>query len=462
MFICSSCEAVYEKWIGKCTSCGAWNTIAKKESVQRRGISNVNASANPFETLTTLDKVPVKSIKRIGTGSPEFDRTLGGGLVPASLVLMAGEPGIGKSTLILQTLALLADNGLRTLYVSGEESMAQIKLRAERVGCSQSKMNLLSETSLNNIIKVAEKIKPDIIVIDSIQTIYNEDGAGTPSSVGQINECILMLMVYAKKTQTIILVVGHVTKDGEIAGTKKLEHIVDAAIHFEGDKKGQYRILRAIKNRFGSTDEIGVFEMKSDGIKSVPNPSSVFMGKTDKPLSGSVVGCTIEGTRALLFEVQSLVGASSYSMPQRVAAGIETKKLTIIIALIERFCQLNLSMADIFVSVAGGLKIEDSGVDLSIALSIISGALNVPMPHNTLALGELGLSGETRAVSNIDIRIKEACRLGYQKIIIPPMQTQENKDLEIIKVHTLLEAAERFFSKESIEELKELQKEKKK
>jgi DNA repair protein RadA/Sms len=386
-----------------------------------------------------ISQVPTKHTKRQTTANPEFDRTLGGGMAPGSLVLIGGDPGIGKSTLVLQTLSTIAAAGCKTLYVSGEESAAQVKLRAERLGAAGSDMMLLCETSLNKILECAEQIKPQVMVIDSIQTVYSEELPGTPGSVSQLRECALKLMIYAKNSGTVTMLIGHVTKDGQIAGPRILEHMVDTVAYFEGDKKGQYRILRAVKNRFGATDEIGVFEMTSMGLIPVQNPSRVFLQEGGSP--GSAVSCTIEGSRALLFEIQALVGKTSYAMPQRVSAGVEQKKLTIILALLERFAKLQVSTSDVFVSVAGGLKLDDPGIDLSLALAIVSNARNISLPQHSIIIGELGLSGEIRPVSSLDLRIKEAHRLGFEKIVVPASgKFSAVKGIEVIKFAKLEQA----------------------
>lgn len=440
IYECNECGAQFSKWSGKCSECGAWSSLVEQEiEKETRGI-NSKAMLQGDNSPLPLSKVPIKHTMRLSTANTEFDRTLGGGITPGSLILIGGDPGIGKSTLVLQTLSIMATAGCKTLYVSGEESATQVKLRAERLNASGSDMLLYCETSLNKILETAEKIKPQVMVIDSVQTIYSEELAGMPGSVSQLRECALKLMIYAKNNNTSIMLIGHVTKDGQIAGPRILEHIVDTVAYFEGDKKGQYRILRTIKNRFGATDEIGVFEMTSIGLIPVENPSRVFL--QDSELSaGSAVSCTIEGSRAMLFEIQALVGKTGYAMPQRVSAGVEQKKLTIILALLERFAKLQTSNSDVFVSVAGGLKLDDPGIDLSLALAIVSNALNIKLPHRSIVIGELGLSGEIRTVNLLDLRIKEAQRLGFEKIVVPASGKIPNiKGIEIIKFAKLEQA----------------------
>jgi DNA repair protein RadA/Sms len=441
-YTCQECGAAFPHKVSKCTECGVSGIFVIETEVEKesRGIGAASMPQGTASAPMPISQVPTKHAKRQTTANPEFDRTLGGGMAPGSLVLIGGDPGIGKSTLVLQTLSTIAAAGCKTLYVSGEESAAQVKLRAERLGAAGSDMLLLCETSLNKILECAEQIKPQVMVIDSIQTVYSEELPGTPGSVSQLRECALKLMIYAKNNGTVTMLIGHVTKDGQIAGPRILEHIVDTVAYFEGDKKGQYRILRTVKNRFGATDEIGVFEMTSMGLIPVQNPSKVFLQEGELS-PGSAVSCTIEGSRALLFEIQALVGKTSYAMPQRVSAGVEQKKLTIILALLERFAKLQVSASDVFVSVAGGLKLDDPGIDLSLALAIVSNARNISLPQHSIVIGELGLSGEIRSVSSLDLRIKEAHRLGFEKIVVPASgKFSAAKGIEVIKFAKLEEA----------------------
>ncbi|MDR2584207.1 MAG: DNA repair protein RadA [Fibromonadaceae bacterium] len=432
-YICEECGSIFPHKVSKCPECGVSGLFVVEKTSMPQGVAS---TSEPMP----ISEVPTKHSKRLTSGNQEFDRTLGGGMAAGSLILIGGDPGIGKSTLVLQTLSTIAAAGCQTLYVSGEESAAQVKLRAERLGTAGSDMMLFCETSLGKILECAEKIKPQVMVIDSIQTMYSEDLPGTPGSVSQLRECALKLMVYAKNSGTITMLVGHVTKDGQIAGPRILEHMVDTVAYFEGDKKGQYRILRTVKNRFGATDEIGVFEMTSLGLIPVQNPSKVFLQEGELS-PGSAVSCTIEGSRAMLFEIQALVGKTSYAMPQRVSAGVEAKKLTIILALLERFAKLQVSNSDVFVSVVGGLKLEDPGIDLPLALAIVGNARNVSLPPHSIVIGELGLSGEIRSVSSLDLRIKEAHRLGFEKIVVPESgKIPTIKGIEIIKFARLEQA----------------------
>jgi len=440
-YVCRECGEKFSKWAGKCPECGAWSSLFEQEVEGNRGISAKSMLQSAGSRPTPISQVPTEHAKRLSTANPEFDRTLGGGMAPGSLVLIGGDPGIGKSTLVLQTLSTIAAAGCKSLYVSGEESAAQVKLRAERLGAAGGDMLLFCETSLNKILECAEQIKPQVMVIDSIQTMYSEELPGTPGSVSQLRECALKLMVYAKNSGTITMLIGHVTKDGQIAGPRILEHMVDTVAYFEGDKKGQYRILRTVKNRFGATDEIGVFEMTSLGLIPVQNPSRVFLQEGAELSPGSVVSCTIEGSRALLFEIQALVGKTSYAIPQRVSAGVEAKRLTIILALLERFAKIQTGNSDVFVSVAGGLRLDDPGIDLSLALAVVSNALNISLPPRSIVIGELGLSGEIRTVSSLDLRIKEAHRLGFEKIVVPAnAKISAVKGVEVVKFARLEEA----------------------
>jgi len=382
-----------------------------------RGLGGTGAPG--ASSAVPLSQISVERTQRLSTANSEFDRTLGGGMAPGSLILVGGDPGVGKSTLVLQTLATMAAAGIKALYVSGEESAVQVKLRSERLGVPGSDLLLLCETSLRRVLEEARILKPQVLVIDSIQTIYREDLPGTPGSLSQLRECTLDLMVFAKSSGCITLLVGHVTKEGQIAGPRVLEHMVDTVAYFEGDRNHQYRILRTIKNRFGATDEIGVFEMTSKGLEPVANPSKVFLQENNASFPGSVVSCTLEGSRALLFEIQALVGNTSFAMPQRVAAGIEQKRLTILLALLDKFGGVHIGNSDVFVSVAGGLRVDDPGTDLALALAVAGNFLNFHLPPHSIVIGELGLSGEVRAVNQLELRVKEAHRLGFRHILVP-------------------------------------------
>lgn len=420
-FLCTECGNTTPKWAGKCPFCGAWSSL-KEHAVEKLDVAAGRGGrglGGPVHQVVALKDVATEDTKRLSTANTEFDRVLGGGFAPGSLVLIGGDPGIGKSTLVLTTLATMNAAGVKALYVSGEESACQVKLRSERLNVAGSDMLLLCETSLEKIIQQANEIKPQILVIDSIQTVYKGDLNGTPGSAAQLRECTLDLMVWAKNTGCITILIGHVTKDGQIAGPRILEHMVDTVVYFEGDRNHQYRLLRTIKNRFGATDEIGVFEMTSHGLSSVPNPSKVFLQEGVPPTPGSVVCCTLEGSRALLFETQALVNQTTFAVPQRVAAGIDAKRLTIILALLEKFGGITIGASDVFASIAGGMKINDTSSDLALALAIASNHLGIPLSRQTIAIGELGLSGEIRSVSLLDQRLKEARRLGMTEAVVP-------------------------------------------
>lgn len=417
-FVCRECGAIVPKWMGRCTECQSWDSL--EEIIEESTVRGLGA--NSSSKSIPLSEVSDQQTKRLKTGNSEFDRTLGGGFAPGSLVLIGGDPGIGKSTLLLQTVANLAAAGEKVLYVSGEESAEQVKIRSSRLEMPGSDLLLLCETSLSKVITEAKETKAHVMVIDSIQTMFKEELNGTPGSVTQIRECTLEFMVHAKTSGCITILVGHVTKDGQIAGPRILEHMVDTVIYFEGDANNQYRILRAIKNRFGATDEIGVFEMTSTGLQSVENPSMVFLQENHEIIPGSVISCNMEGSRALLFEIQALVSNTNYAVAQRVAMGIDPKRVTIILALLEKFAGVQIGNSDVFVSIAGGIKVNDPSCDLALAIAIASNHLNKTLPPKTVAIGELGLSGDIRAVNQLELRLKEVKRLGFEQVIIPNNQ----------------------------------------
>jgi DNA repair protein RadA/Sms len=380
-----------------------------------------------------VSDIKISEIERLGSGNIELDRALGGGFAPGSLILVGGDPGIGKSTLLLTTCANLGGASVKVLYITGEESAEQVKIRANRLQVPNANFKLLCETNLKKILSAIQAEEPDFLVIDSIQTCYKEDVQGAPGSVTQIRECTLELMVQAKTHNCITVLVGHVTKEGSIAGPKILEHMVDTVVYFEGDRNHQYRILRTIKNRFGSTSEIGVFEMTATGLLPVANPSSVFLQASDLKSPGSLISCTLEGSRSLLFEIQALVSSSAFSVPQRVALGIDQKRLTIILAILEKSGGMQIGMSDVFVSVVGGLKIDDPALDLACALAIATNHINKTTLPQLIALGELGLNGEIRSVSQIELRLKEAQRLGFKNAIIPKnAKVKETKKIKLI------------------------------
>jgi DNA repair protein RadA/Sms len=435
-FRCSECSFITHKWSGQCSNCGAWSSLIEEDitaSIPKRGLST-SRGARPLAEIGTAET------PRLVTANPEFDRVLGGGFAPGALVLLGGDPGIGKSTLLLQIGALGSAAGRKTLYVSGEESPEQVKLRADRLGLPGSDMWLLCETSLRSILEEARKLQPEILIIDSIQTVFRDDLPGTPGSVNQVRECCLEFMIHAKTHQCVTVLVGHVTKDGQLAGPRMLEHMVDTVIYFEGDRSFEFRLLRAIKNRFGPAGEVGVLEMRSDGLYPIENPSRLFLAGHGEPTPGCVTACTLEGSRSILFEFQALVTDTGYAVPQRVALGIDAKRLTLEIALLEKYGGLDLGKSDIFISTAGGLKVQDPACDLALALAIASNFRNVAMDPQTVAFGELGLAGDLRPVSQLENRLREAQRQGFQRAIIPLGRAPAIEGMELIQVKSLADA----------------------
>ncbi len=444
-FLCSECGSSFPKWAGKCPDCGAWSSLQEVKIASQTPSRGLGTGAGSSQAVS-LKEITSHDTKRLSSSNKEFDRTLGGGFAPGSLILIGGDPGIGKSTLVLQTVATMSAAGVKALYVSGEESAVQVKLRSERLNVSGSDLKLLCETNLKHVLEEAEREKPEILVIDSIQTLYKTELSGTPGSLTQLRECTLDLMIFAKTTNCITILIGHVTKDGQIAGPRLLEHMVDTVAYFEGDRNHQFRILRTIKNRFGATDEIGVFEMTHRGLEAVENPSRVFLNEDSLTSSGSVVSCSIEGSRAILFEVQALVNQTSYAVAQRVASGMDAKRLIIILALLEKFGGIQIGSSDVFTSIAGGIKVSDAGTDLALALAIAGNHLGIALPPQTLVIGELGLSGEVRPVSQLNLRLKEAIRLGFNEIIIPKGGKMEKvpANVKITAVSRMTEAIQRL------------------
>jgi len=434
-FVCQSCGAYAPKWLGKCPECGSYNTMVE-ELVERKATKRRTRESKPV----SLSDIPLATNERAAVHIAELDRVLGGGFVKGSLVLLGGDPGIGKSTLMLQICALVAQDSGRILYVSGEESAYQIRLRAERLGCVSGSIDLLSETELESILESARGLRPGLMVVDSIQTIYKSSLTSAPGSVAQVRECGGDLMRFAKENDVTTILIGHVTKFGVIAGPKTLEHIVDTVLYFEGDKAQQYRILRAIKNRFGSTNEIGVFEMTEKGLQEVANPSSLFISDSTAP--GSAVTSIVEGTRPLLVEVQALTSPASFNYPQRVATGIDYKRLAMLLAVLERRVGLRVSGMDCFVNAVGGIKVVEPACDLGLTLAIASSMKNKPVGKGTVMIGEVGLGGEVRPVYSIESRLKEAEKLGFKHAIIPHkgMRDLGSSKIEITAVTEVSEA----------------------
>ena len=415
IFVCQSCGNTSSKWVGKCSSCGSWNSFIE-EVVQANSKTNSTSSVLLPVNSLTLTEIQSYSEQRIDTGNNELNRVLGGGLVPGSLVLLGGEPGIGKSTLLLQTVFLL--NNKLCLYISGEESLSQIKLRAERLGYKESTCRFLTETNLEIIISHIEQVKPHIVIIDSIQTIQTDKIESSAGSVTQIRECTASLLKVAKTNHISFILVGHITKDGGIAGPKILEHTVDVVLQFEGDTNYQYRVVRSIKNRFGSTSEIGIFEMCSNGLKEVSNPSEMLISGNIENLSGVAIASTIEGVRPILVEVQSLVSSAAYGMPQRTSNGFDTRRLNMLLAVLEKRAGFKLATKDVFLNIAGGLKIIDPALDLAIIVAVLSSNFDLFVDEKICFAEEIGLTGEVRAVNRIEQRISEAEKLGFNEIFV--------------------------------------------
>lgn len=438
-YVCQSCGHASPKWLGRCPECGEWNSLVEEiptAAGHARGAPSTSSAPIP------ITEVPEATEPRVSTGMAELDRVLGGGLVAGSLVLIGGEPGIGKSTLLTMISQRLASRGGTVLYVSGEESTQQIKLRAQRLGASARSLLLLAETSLDAIIDAVGKVQPQVLVVDSIQTVYKPDLPSAPGSVGQVRESTANLLRLAKGSGTAVLLVGHVTKEGQIAGPRVLEHIVDTVLYFEGDRQHAYRILRATKNRFGSTNEIGVFEMRAEGLREVSNPSAAFLSERAREAPGSSVVCAQEGSRPLLVEIQALVTPTAFGMPRRTASGLDYNRLVVLLAVLEKRAGLHLGSQDVYVSVAGGLTIDEPAVDLGIAAAVASSLRNRSVDQTAVAIGEVGLAGEIRAVSQLGVRIAEAARMGFRRVVTPRAgaEEQQRDGLEAVPVEDLSEA----------------------
>lgn len=443
-WVCQNCGYETVKYIGKCPDCGQWSTLVE-ETVKDDLIQKVSTNVLLNDIAPCLiNEIEIDHSIRFSTGIEEFDRVLGGGLVQGSIVLLAGDPGIGKSTILLQTGKSICKDGRKALYVSAEESASQVKLRAQRLGVNSDALYIYSQTNFEAIKRQIEELKPDILIIDSIQAVYSNDVTSSPGSVSQIRECTNILLDIAKNKNITVVVIGHVTKEGNIAGPKVLEHMVDTVIYFEGDRYKSYRLLRCMKNRFGTTNEVGVFNMCDDGLHEISNPSEMFLNeRTKNNTPGSVIIATNEGTRPLLIEIQALVGTTSYPSPRRVSNGIDYNRLLQILAVLEKRIGLNLSKQDVYVNVIGGMNIDEPAADLGVALAVATCARDVVVSSDTVIVGEVGLSGEIRAVNNIDKRIKEAEKLGFKKIIIPTSDKIDKnafKNIEIVQVNRLLDA----------------------
>ena len=437
-FVCQNCGAVYPRWQGKCDACGEWNTIVE-EKIGGEGFSNLPAKRKG----KIIDFVPLsgsqEKLNRLTTSIKELDRVCGGGLVPGSVILVGGDPGIGKSTLLLQTCAKIANlpDSPECYYISGEEAIDQVRIRAKRLGLETAPVKLASATDIKDIIATLEKSNAAVVIIDSIQTMYLEEVESTPGSVAQVRACSYELIKLAKKKGFTLFLVGHVTKQGSIAGPRVLEHMVDTVLYFEGERGHHFRILRAVKNRYGATDEIGVFEMQDQGLVEVENPSVLFLAERQGNISGSCVFAGIEGSRPVLVEIQALVSPTGYSSPKRAVVGWDGNRLAMVLAVLEARCGMNLSSQDVYLNIAGGLRISEPAADLAVAMAVISSLTNKPLPHDMVIFGEIGLSGEVRAVSQPSLRMKEARKLGFASAITPPRHSKDNGksyDLNVFEI----------------------------
>lgn len=438
IFFCQSCGYESSKWMGQCPGCREWNTFVEEQVVtgqgKKAGSGRTASGLTEKSRPAVLSEVSLKEEDRITTRIKELDRVLGGGIVAGSLTLVGGDPGIGKSTLLLQVCRNLAADSREVLYVSGEESLKQIKIRANRIGEFNEHLKLLCETSLESIEETIRRSKPEIVIIDSIQTMYHEEISSAPGSVSQVREATSVFLQLAKGLNVSIFIVGHVTKEGTVAGPRVLEHMVDTVLYFEGDRHASYRILRGVKNRFGSTNEIGVFEMQADGLKEVPNPSEFMLNGRPEDASGSVVVCSMEGTRPILVEIQALVCHSNFGIPRRQTTGTDFNRVNLLMAVLEKRLGLQMGSCDAYVNIAGGIKIQEPAIDLGIAMAIVSSFKNRAIDGSTIVMGEVGLSGEVRAVSMVPSRVQEAKKLGFTACIIPAVCMDSVKEITGIKI----------------------------
>ena len=450
-YFCRECGYDTAKWLGKCPSCGAWNSFAEEvisspSSVPALVASHSIEPARPQK----VQEIECGKTVRLDTGNSEVNRVLGGGVVPGSLILLGGEPGIGKSTLSLQLA--LTDNGMKTLYVSGEESAEQIRLRADRIGINNENCTVYTETLLENVVAQIETLHPDIVVIDSIQTMASSLLDSSPGSVSQIRECAATLLKYAKSTGTAIFIIGHITKEGTIAGPKVLEHIVDVVLQFEGDNNSIYRILRGIKNRFGATFEIGVFEMTGKGLRCVDNPSEILLTHYAEPLSGVSVGASVDGVRPYLIEVQALVSQAAYGTPQRNTTGFDSRRMNMLLAVVEKRVGLKMFQKDVFLNFAGGFKVADTGLDLAVIAAVLSSYFDTPLRAGLALAGEIGLSGEVRPAPRTEQRVAEAARLGFKRVVISgyaPKMQKTVEGIEVVRIHSVSELAAHIFERQT-------------
>ena len=447
-FVCQSCGYQAPKWLGRCPGCQEWNTFAEErvieEKIPERDLLGFETEAVP----TPITEIIREERERLQVGIGEFDRVLGGGIVFGSVVLVGGDPGIGKSTLLLQMMNRLASNGRKVFYISGEESLQQTKMRAERLGISSDQLFVISETSLEKILQDIQALRPSAVVVDSIQTIYSSELPSTPGSIGQVREASSRLLYLAKHLSIPIFLVGHVTKEGFIAGPKVLEHMVDTVLYIEGEANHAFRILRAVKNRFGSTNEIGVFEMKDSGLVEVPNPSEFFLSGRTQPTSGSVVMASIEGSRPILVEIQALVVSTHFGVPRRTAQGVDANRVSLLVAVMEKRLGMHLINHDIFLNIAGGIRVEEPGADLGVIASIASSFKDKLIDPEMVVFGEVGLGGEVRGVSQPEVRVKEAARLGFKRCLLPEQNREKvkgTKGIELVGIKTIREAMDILF-----------------
>lgn len=437
VFFCNECGYESPKWVGQCPACRAWNTMVEERvsASSNAAAKSVKEALNKGESMVaSISQISLEEESKTSTGIKEFDRVLGGGVVQGSLTLVGGDPGIGKSTLLLQTCRLMGNAGEKILYVSGEESLKQIKIRALRIGDFSDNVELMCETNLSVIEEVICAKKPKIVIIDSIQTMFVEEVTSAPGSVSQVRESTGILMRIAKGMDVSIFIVGHVTKEGTVAGPRVLEHMVDTVLYFEGDRHASYRVLRGVKNRFGSTNEIGVFEMRNEGLVEVANPSEFMLEGRPKDASGCVVSCSMEGTRPILIEIQALVTRTNFGIPRRQAQGADYNRLNLLMAVLEKRVGLALGECDAYLNIAGGIKVTEPAIDLGIVLAVVSSFRNKPLPSDLVAFGEVGLSGEVRSISQIEGRVKEAAKLGFKTCMVPATGKESLKNMEGVKI----------------------------
>lgn len=445
-FACQSCGYVSAKWMGKCPECGSWDSMVEEAEVSVKTKSYLPVNTEKIKPKT-IASVSQSKVDRLATGIREFDRVLGGGLVPGSLVLLGGTPGIGKSTMLLDAGLRYSRRGVSVLYVSGEESEEQIALRAQRLGGGRAELLIMTATDLDAILLQASSVNPQILIIDSIQTMFNPELQSAAGSVGQVREGTAKLLQFAKTTGISVLLIGHVTKDGNIAGPRLLEHMVDVVLQFEGDRSYTYRVLRALKNRFGSTNESGIFSMEAGGLVEIANPAGLFLEERQEPVSGSVIGVCMEGNRPLMAEFQALVAKTPYGMPRRTAVGFDYNRVNMLLAILERRFNIDFGNFDAYVNVVGGLKVSEPAADLAVAAALVSSYRNKPIANGTLIFGEVGLTGEVRRVSSPERRVQEGLNLGFNRFIIPDSKLTLDVDgAEIIKVKSLSEALKTLFS----------------